>query len=540
MNTHLYHKPIYSLIIGCLLTTACKEEKGPQSLMPGLSVEEAGKITRTSALVSGEAKKTGKEAITVLQFRYGTSTGMEHSAECDPSLSSPSAVLTELRPGTTYYYCLEAGNGYSCVQSTILSFTTKPNQVPVIDNLQMQGQGPLSITLQCELMDDGGEAVTSAGFYYRAEDDEERQWIANRDGNSPIRARIDGLKEQTSYTVQAYATNSIGETRSEEFRFRTGQAIITTLPGTLPEIIDAYEKYRYTSLCIAGPLDGTDLRFIREMLGKDVNGQETPGRISRLDLTDAVICPGGASYDGMRFTADKRISTGMFSDCPYLQRLILPDNTVEIEEDAFKNCPMLDSLLIPAATTQMTPSLHCRQLSTIEVSTANRAFSTIDGVLYDNAHTCLLWFPEGKREAPSFPPTLTSIGEYAFGNCSLKKLELPATVSQIRKGAFWGSRLETIVLSEALELIPNGLFQECGNLTSVTLGKHTGYLSDYCFEGCPLLHLHVKTEDMPPMCQENTFTEELFEHCTLHVPAGCLAKYRNSVHWGKFKKIMEE
>lgn len=539
MSTHLYHRLIGSLLIGCLFT-ACKEERGPASLMPDLNVEEAGEITRTSALLSGEVRKAGTGTVTVLQFRYGTSPEMEDKTNCEPSLSSPSAMLTDLKPNTTYYYCLEAGNGYSSVQSSALRFTTKPNQVPVIGDLQMLGQGPLSITLQCELTDDGGETVTSAGFYYRADGGEEKRWVVNREGGSLIRARIGELQEQTSYTVQAYAANSIGETRGEEFRFHTRQAVITTLPGTLSETIGTHEKYRYTSLSIAGPLNGTDLRFIREMLGKDVDGQETAGRMSRLDLADAVICSGGASYDGMRHTTDKRIGSGMFSDCLYLQKLILPDSTVEIEENAFGNCPVLDSLLIPAATTKVAPSLHCKQLAIIEAPAGNRTFADIDGVLYDKEHTCLFWFPEGREEAPSFPPTLTSIGEYAFGNCRLKTLELPSTISQISKGAFWGAQLETIVLPEALELIPNGLFQGCGSLVSITLGRNTGYLSDYCFEGCPLQHLYVKAEDIPPMCKENTFTEELFGHCTLHVPAGCLTKYRNSTYWGKFEKIVEE
>lgn len=539
MKIHLYHILIINLLIGCLLI-ACKEEKGPTSLMPDLNVEEAGEITRTSALLSGEVRKAGTGTVTALQFRYGTSPEMEDKANCDPSLTSPSAMLTDLKPNTTYYYCLEAGNGYSSVRSSVLRFTTQPNRTPVVGDLQMLGQGPLSITLQCELMDDGGEAVTSAGFYYRADGDEERQWVVNREGASLICARIGELQEQTSYTVQAYATNSIGETRGEELRFHTGQAVITTLPGTLSETIGTHEKYRYTSLSIAGPLNGTDLRFIREMLGRDVNGQETPGRMSRLDLTDAVICSGGASYDGMRYTTDKRIGGGMFSDCLYLQKLILPDSTVEIEENAFENCLVLDSLLIPAATTKVAPSLHCKQLAIIEVSAGNRTFAAIDGVLYGREHTCLFWFPEGREEAPSFPLTLISIGEYAFGNCRLKTLELPSTISQISKGAFCGAQFEVIVLPEALELIPNGLFQGCGSLVSITLGRHTNYLSDYCFEGCPLQHLYVKTEDTPPMCKENTFPEELFGHCTLHVPAGCLAKYRNSTYWGKFEKIVEE
>lgn len=536
----LLNKIFYCLSFGCLLFIACEDEKKPTYLKPAVSVNEASEVTRTTALLTGEIETVGEGVVTSLQFRYGLSAEMENKAICDPSQHSPSTVLTDLLPNTTYYYCLEAGNEYSFVQSNRLNFTTQPNQVPVIEDLQMINQGPLSITLQYELVDDGGESVTSAGFYYWTENGEEKQWIVPSTKNALIRARISGLRPQTSYTVQAYATNSIGETRSEVFSFHTGQAVIITAPGTLPEAVDDDEKYLYTTLSIAGPLNGTDIRFIREMLGKEVNGKETPGRISVLDLTDAVICSGGTSYDGMRFTTENVISYGMFANCTYLQKLTLPDNILEIEENAFKNCTELTSLPIPSATTRVMPSYGCAQLTSIEVSPTNNTFCSIDGILYNKECNQLFWFPEGKENIQSFPTTLESIEEYAFRNCRMKQIQLPSTIKEIEKGAFYAARLETVILPELMEQVTNGLFQECRQLISVTLGNRINYLSGYCFDNCPLQHLYVTTKDMPPMCQETTFTEELLKTCTLHVPHGCLSIYRNSTYWGKFQKIVEE
>lgn len=543
MTTYTFHKTVCLLCLllaGSLLLTSCEDDKKPDSLMPILSVEEAKEVTRTSALLSGTVKTTGTELVTVLQFRYGLSADMTETVECDPSLPAPSAVLTELLPGTTYHYCLEAGNGHSIVQSVPLQFTTQPNQVPAIANFHMLGQGPVSITMQYELADDGGEPVTGAGFYYRAEDGEEMRQTATLKGSSVYYARISGLRTETAYTVQAYAVNTIGETRSETFSFRTGQAVITTQPGTLSEIMGNDEKYHHTSLRIAGPLDGSDIRFIRDMAGRGVNDEETPGSMTFLDLTDAVIHSGGTSYDGMRYTEDNVIGYGMFAHCLYLKELILPDTAEKIEENAFKGCQTLATLLIPATVTHVVPSDGCPQLSSLEVAEGNVTLHSIDGVLYDNAGDRLLWFPEGKTESPSWPATLKSIGKYAFRNCRLKEVVLPSSVKEIEQGAFYASQIETMVLPEQLEMITAGLFQECRKLTSVTLGSQTNYLSDYCFDGCPLQHLYVKTVDFPPMCFENTFPEQLFDTCVLHVPSGCRTMYRNSTYWGKFKKIVEE
>jgi len=536
---HLFYKISCCLLAGLLFLTACDDENKPTNLMPTVSVEEPQEVTRTTAFLTGEVKKNGEGVVTVLQFRYGISPEMENKAICTPPQTNPSVTLTDLQPNTTYYYCLEAGNGYSFVQSPTHHFTTHPNQVPTITKLQMLNQGPLSITLQYELTDNGGEPITSTGFYYRVENGQEEQWSVVLQESPVFQARISGLQKEKSYTVQAYATNSIGETRSEPFSFHTGQAVITTAPGTLSQAMDSNEKYQYASLSIAGPLNGTDIRFIREMLGKDINGKETPGRMNMLDLTDAVICSGGASYDGMRYTANNLIGYGMFANCTHLQKLLLPDNTREIEENAFKNCPALKSFLIPATTAKIMPSDSCSQLAAIEVSAGNNVFSSIDGILYDKEGTRLFWFPESKEKILTFPSTLTSIEEYAFRNCRMQVLELPSTISEIKKGAFYGAQFETIILPEQLELISYGLLQNCKNLTSVTLGKRTNYLSGYCFDGCPLQHLYVTTEDLPPICQAETFTETLFKNCTLYVPRGCLTMYRNSTYWGKFEKITE-
>lgn len=521
---------------------ACREEEKPTNLEPRLSVTEAQEITRTSALLSGQVTTAGEGAVTLLHFRYGDTEQMEQQAVCDPSSPTPSIRIEGLHPQTTYYYCLEAGNGYSQVRSLPRNFTTQPNRKPVVGNLRILNQGPLSITLQYDVTDDGGEPLTAAGFYYQADKGEEQHIALPTLDPERLRARLSNLQPQTTYTVEAYATNSIGETRTTALTFRTGQAVLLTEPGTLPEAMDEQEKYLYNELSIAGPLNGTDLRFIREMAGKDIYGAETPGRLSHLDLTDATICAGGLSYDGMHYTENNRIGYGLFADCLYLQKILLPDGIQEIGENAFANCSSLTSLLIPASTQQIVPSDRCPSLTDIEVSAANETLRSIDGILYDRACTHLLWFPEGRETAGSLPATLTAIDKYAFRRSHLKQLDLPATVKEIGIGAFYAAQIERIVLPEAVTLIANGLFQECSRLTSVTLGSQVSYLSGYCFDGCPLEALHVRTPDFPPMCQPTTFAgmEGRFASCLLYVPSGHRNIYRNSAYWGQFKQIVEE
>ena len=62
--------------------------------------------------------------------------------------------------------------------------------------------------------------------------------------------------------------------------------------GTLPSLIASHLKYRIVELTLIGELNGTDLRYIREMSGCDANGKETGGCLSVLDLSGVNIVNG--------------------------------------------------------------------------------------------------------------------------------------------------------------------------------------------------------------------------------------------------------
>ena len=66
--------------------------------------------------------------------------------------------------------------------------------------------------------------------------------------------------------------------------------------GTLPNKIAVSRKNLITNLKIVGKINGTDLKFIREMAGCDFNREKTDGKLSILDLSEAKIVAGGDAY----------------------------------------------------------------------------------------------------------------------------------------------------------------------------------------------------------------------------------------------------
>ena len=76
---------------------------------------------------------------------------------------------------------------------------------------------------------------------------------------------------------------------------KTRKVFVET-PGTLPTLIGEQQKDKVTSLCIEGALNGTDLRFLREMAGSDYHMQPTAGRLRTLDLSRATFIAGAEAY----------------------------------------------------------------------------------------------------------------------------------------------------------------------------------------------------------------------------------------------------
>jgi len=74
------------------------------------------------------------------------------------------------------------------------------------------------------------------------------------------------------------------------------RTIHVATPGTLSTYIPSNEKYSITSLTLTGDLNGIDIRFIREMAGRDPYGYITDGKLSVLDLSNANIVAGGDFY----------------------------------------------------------------------------------------------------------------------------------------------------------------------------------------------------------------------------------------------------
>lgn len=533
------------LALALVLVVSCSEDNAPDNFEPRLFVGEAVDITRNEATVTGGVELRGSTLEPELGFVYGTDPGsMAMTAEAaNAGDGMVAARLTGLKPGTTYYYRLQGNNGRVTLESDAGSFSTVSNGKPGITGLTVLSKGPASVIVGFDITDDGGGDIVEAGCYVMdtAEGVAEKVEAVMQSGASGIgcRLRIGGLKLMTEYTLQPYAVNDAGETRGECLSFSTSNAVETSEPGELASLIGE-DKYGFTEMTFAGPMDGDDIRLLRQMMGRDVDGSATPGRLARVDLTDVCIVAGGGSYDKSRYTENDVVGYGMFAYCDLLEDVSLPATAKRIVKDAFLGCSSLERLVIPAEVDEVSVSGGCAGLKELEVSPANQHYKSVDGVLFNADVSRIVWFPIGKQGDYELPGTVESVGDYAFSGCSITRFTLPGGVKQIGQGAFYASMVEEVVLSDGIRLVPTGAFQDCRQLRSVTLGAGTELVSDYVFDGCPLEHLYVKAS-LPPVCDGAAFSNtqaDLFSACTLHVPQGSVMMYKYDPDWGCFDNIV--
>ena len=196
--------------------------------------------------------------------------------------------------------------------------------------------------------------------------------------------------------------------------------------GDLSKKIKDTEKFTITSLIVSGSINSDDVRFLREMAGRDMDGNETDGKLSSLDLSDAKIVKGGGNYIkvkiGLSFrfyniTENDVVGFYMFYNCRSLTSLKLPKTVKRIELYAMQYCKSLQK--------------------------------------------CTL------------PESLSEINDKAFANTNLSEVTFPASLTSIKSKVFYEcSNLKTLrFTSSSVPTFGQDVFEDCSKLEKVYVPK---------------------------------------------------------------------
>ena len=314
-------------------------------------------------------------------------------------------------------------------------------------------------------------------------------------GNVEIDFESKNFKAGTAYVLS-------GEMESTDAGYKDGVVTIAEA-GTMKQLLgDDY--LNITTLKVVGPINGDDVRCLRQMSGGNIEDGVNieKGKLISLDLSDASIVEGGSYYYDYYYTSNDMIGDYMFYDCANLQDIVLPESVTSIGSGAFEDCSSLTSIDIPEGVTSIGNDAFygCSFLPSIDIpkgvtSIGYDAFSgcssltSIDipegvtSIGYDAFYNC------SSLTSIDIPESVTSIGGSAFSFCSsLTSIAIPEGVTSIGNYAFWGcSSLTSIDIPAGVTSIGNSTFSGCSSLTSIAIPEGVTSIRNYAFEDCSSL-----------------------------------------------------
>ena len=259
--------------------------------------------------------------------------------------------------------------------------------------------------------------------------------------------------------------------------FAQEKRVTLTQAGTLSSQIAAEEKLNITNLSITGPINGTDILFIREMAGagKEEN-LSTTGKLTHLNLQAANLVNGGDSYyfvqkngrkKGYNIAEDNLVDHYMFYGCDKLVNVTLPANTLKINNYAFFGCKSLASITIPASVDYLGDYAFakCEALKKVEIpasvnNMANAVFNSCTALETATFYKdCEITNIRRKTfegctalKTVKLPSTVESLGLRAFANCSsLSSFTLPASFIEKASDTFEDTPIKNYYVEDGIE-----------------------------------------------------------------------------------------
>ena len=225
---------------------------------------------------------------------------------------------------------------------------------------------------------------------------------------------------------------------------------------------------------------------------------------------------GCISLTSVEMPSTKMLGSDAFGDCLSLKSVSMPLVST-IGDRAFSGCDSLTSVFIPASCISIgsSPFSGCKALESIVVDENNPNYTSSGGVLYDKSLETLMVCPE-----------------------NLSSVDILPSVTMISYGAFANGCLTSIIIPPSVTTIGDFAFSYCSNLSSVDIPASVTTLGSRVFDGCSCLTSVYCHWEQPLEC-DSWFTDEVLMKATIYVPANTTEAYSKVDPWRNFWNIKE-
>ena len=186
-------------------------------------------------------------------FYYGTSSGsLTTKVSTNGSASPFSTVLTDLTPGSTYFYKAYVKEGDEERSGSEKSFTTKAIATATVTTNAASGIQATNAVLSGSYSGATG-AVTETGFYWGTSSTSltNELYVGNGSGDSgSFTKTLEGLSESTTYYYKSYVLEWNEGTNSYEYRYGEVKTFKTTSATASSDLgyLECYEVPAITTL----------------------------------------------------------------------------------------------------------------------------------------------------------------------------------------------------------------------------------------------------------------------------------------------------
>ena len=258
--------------------------------------------------------------------------------------------------------------------------------------------------------------------------------------------------------------------------------------GELSKKITGSARYTIKKLKIKGGLNATDFGIIRMMAGRDWNGEQTPGKLEVLDISEVILKPNqdiGCSYRGDSYSTDYRILSdyilpGSLFEATTLKSIICPPQIHTLSGRCFINCNNLESVVAPGVREIGQYAFeNCINLLEFDSSNDETTYETVKIGKY-----CFKGCSKLKRFAFKKSEKM-KIGAYAFYDCtSLKTICINAdNFLTIGESGFKDCvSLESVQGHYGFCILKGSAFKNCKNLSNFS--PNVDEVGDSCFANC--------------------------------------------------------